>query len=95
VVTAGHPCFLAVREVAGARAVVVAPMHPGSLVLYAAGVPHTFAGDEAFEVASLQAAYKAPERQDFAPSVLEDFGGLPQCPYEAFLEQSRSVQSGR
>jgi hypothetical protein len=90
-VTAGCPTFLAVREVAGARTVVAARMQPGSLVLYAAGVPHTFAADEAFEVASLQAAYKAPERPDFAPGVAEEFGGLPQLSYEAFLEESLAL----
>jgi mannose-6-phosphate isomerase-like protein (cupin superfamily) len=91
VVTEGRATFLVVREVAGKKVLIMADMGPGSMVFYPAHVPHTFVADEAFEVASLQASYKAPERLDFAPAVQEGVEGLPRWTFEAFRREMAAV----
>jgi len=82
VVTRGHALFLVARRQPWGAELITAAMGPGSLVFYPSGVAHTFASDEEFEVVSLQAAYKEPERPDFAaPSALR-FDRLPRVSYE-------------
>ena len=62
VVTSGAPRFLCVRN----GALIVESLNPGDVVVYPAGVPHTFRGDGPFDVVSVQARYRDPADDAFS-----------------------------
>jgi AraC-like ligand binding domain len=84
VVTRGRALFLVARHEERRVVLVTAELSRGSLVFYPAGAPHTFAGDEEFQVASLQATHKEPEREDFAQPSPMRFETLARVTYEEY-----------
>jgi hypothetical protein len=90
-VTRGRPVFLTARRAGSRHVLIAAELSPGSLVLYPAGAPHTFASDEEFQVISLQAAYKEPERRDFAAPSPVRFDRLRRVTYEEFRRHAAVV----
>lgn len=89
VVTAGRAVFLLVRD----EVLIAAEVGPGSVVLYPAGVIHTFVSDEEFQVASLQAAYEEPEDRAFADTATMPLDTLAHVSYEEYRRSIADTKS--